>query len=367
MKILEIITFLGSGGAERFIVDLSNELSKNNDVYLMTLLDDTKDTEVRNFYKFDITSSVKYLNVGLPNGLSIRSQITVLKAINRVNPDVIHFHMIPTIKYSTLACILLSRKYKMYLTIHSDLHNGYDKGFAKILFKTLASSDRLKLVCLSEKNFKDFSSYYPNAEIKCITNGRASINPTVHFETVKTEIKSFRSTADSFLFMHIARFNKEKNQNLLINAFNELCQERKVDLLIIGSGFDSDEGTRLRLKANKDHIHFLGTRKNISDYILNADIFCLSSDYEGMPITLLEASLAGVPAVCTPVCGAVDIIQDGVNGFLSKSHNLEDYKDALKKALDNYDAIKANAMKMKENNPYTIAECARRYVDFFNK
>lgn len=367
MKILEIITFLGAGGAERFIVDLSNELSKSNDVYLMTLLDDTKNTKIRNFYRFDITSNVKYLNVGLPNGLSIHSQIAVLKAIHKVNPDIIHFHMIPTVKYSALACILLSHKYKIYMTIHNDLHNGYDRGFAKVLFKTLASSGRLKLVCLSSKNFRDFSSYYPKAKIKCITNGRSSITPTIHFETVKAEIKSFRSTADSFLFLHIARFNKQKNQNLLIDAFNTLCQERHVDLLIIGDGFNSDEGAPLRAKADTDHIHFLGIRKNISDYILNADIFCLSSDYEGMPITLLEASLAGVPAVCTPVCGAVDIIKNGVNGFLSKSHNLEDYKEALKKAIDNYGTIKANAMKMKENNPYTIGECARKYMDFFKE
>lgn len=367
MRILEIITYLGSGGAERFIVDLSNELSKGNDVYLMTLLDDTKDVKVRNFYKPDIGSNVKYLNVGLPNGLSIHSQTAVLKAINRVNPDVIHFHMIPTLKYSALACMLLSGKYRMYLTIHSDLHNGYDIGFAKILFNTLASSGRMKLICISEKNFKDFSFYYPKAEIKCITNGRSPINPTENFVSVRAEMNSFRSTADSFLFLHIARFNRQKNQNLLIDAFNKLCRTLNADLLVIGDGFDSEEGTWLRSKADKDHIHFLGTRKNISDYILSADIFCLSSDYEGMPITLLEASLAGVPAVCTPVCGAVDIIKDGVNGFLSRSHNQKDYMEALKKSMDNYDTIKSNAMKMREHNPYTIEECARKYMAFFNE
>lgn len=86
-----------------------------------------------------------------------------------------------------------------------------------------------------------------------------------------------------------------------------------------------------------------------------------------MPITLLEASLAGLPAVSTPVCGAVDLIKDGVNGFLSKSHSLEDYKNALIKAIDNYDSIKANAMSMKDNSPYTIAECARKYVEYFNE
>ena len=53
--------------------------------------------------------------------------------------------------------------------------------------------------------------------------------------------------------------------------------------------------------------------------------------------------------------------------FLSKSHSLEDYKNALIKAIDNYDSIKENAMSMKDNSPYTIAGCARKYVEYFNE
>ena len=65
MKILQITIFLAPGGAERFVVDLSNELSKNNDVTLMTLKDDSVDSKNRNFYKCDLSSRVKYLNLGL--------------------------------------------------------------------------------------------------------------------------------------------------------------------------------------------------------------------------------------------------------------------------------------------------------------
>lgn len=49
MKIVELITFLAGGGAERFVVDLSNQLAKENETYLVTILDDKKETEVRNF------------------------------------------------------------------------------------------------------------------------------------------------------------------------------------------------------------------------------------------------------------------------------------------------------------------------------
>lgn len=367
MKIIEVITFLGSGGAERFMVDLSNELSKENEVFLFTILDDKKDVEVRNFYRFAIDSKVHYINLGLPNGLSFRSQTAVIKAINRIKPDVIHFHMIPTVKYCAMACALLSFKYKMYLTIHNDLHNGYDKGFAKAIFKTLSYLKRLKLVCLSGKNYNDFSSYYPHAQIKCIVNGRSPIIPTNQFDLVKNEVLSYRTNSESIVFLHIARCNKQKNQHLLIDAFNQLCIDYNIDLVVIGDGFDSKEGKELVSKSNREHIRFLGTRKNISDYILNADIFCLSSDYEGMPITLLEASLAGMPAVCTPVCGAVDLIKNGVNGYLSKDHSLKEYKAALIKAIENFDCIKSNAMKMKDNSPYTISECAKKYIEYFNE
>ena len=169
------------------------------------------------------------------------------------------------------------------------------------------------------------------------------------------------------LFLHVARFNPVKNQNLLIDSFNQLIKEGEdVNLVIIGDGFDSEDGLALQRKAD-ERIHFIGTRKNVADYMLNTDIFCLSSDYEGMPITLLEASLAGVPAVSTPVCGAVDLIQDGINGFLSRSHSLEDYKSAVIKAIENFDGIKANATRMKDSCPYTIAECAKKYLDYFKE
>ena len=64
MKIVELITFLAGGGAERFVVDLSNQLAKENETYLVTILDDKKETEVRNFFRSEISDSVHYVNLG---------------------------------------------------------------------------------------------------------------------------------------------------------------------------------------------------------------------------------------------------------------------------------------------------------------
>ena len=74
----------------------------------------------------------------------------------------------------------------------------------------------------------------------------------------------------------------------------------------------------------------------------------------------------GVHAVSTPVCGAVDLIQNGVNGYLSKDHSLEEYKTIIK-AVEDYHSLKSNAMIMKDNSPYTIAECAKKYMEYFKE
>lgn len=367
MKIVEVITFLASGGAERFLVDLSNELSKGNEVYILTILDDKKHPEIRNFYRFAIDSRVHYINLGLPNGLSYSNQVAVKKAIEEIAPDIVHLHLACTLNYCAWATLSLAWKCKIYFTIHNDLHNGYDRGFLKLICNTLGRLGKFRLACLSNKNYADCKAFYQHIPIRCIVNGRAPIEPTDCYSEVAKEMNSYRHSEDSKLFVHIARFHPDKNQSLLVESFNELINEgANVDLVVIGANYDCEDGIKLQQKANK-RIHFIGTHKNISDYILNADIFCLSSNYEGMPITLLEASLAGVPAVSTPVCGAVDLIQNGVNGYLSKDHSLEEYKKTIIKAVEDYDSLKSNAMIMKDNSPYTIAECAKKYMEYFKE
>lgn len=366
MKIVEMTFSLWSGGAERFTVDLCNELSKSNDVTLITLKDDKIDTERRCFYKFDLSERVNYLNLGLGQGFSLESETKIYTTLRKLNPNIVHLNGGNLPKFCALAMLLLCHKMKFIQTIHNDLKNGYDKGFNKHLYKTVGNSKRFSCVALSEKNYLDFKKYYPNLNIECIVNGRAALKKTDKFESVKRELGGFRKDAQTKLFLHVARFHSQKNQGLLIAAFNKICTSHNVSLVIIGNGFDTPKGQELKNKAC-DKIHFLGTRKNVADYFLNSDIFTLSSIFEGMPISLIEASLAGLPCVSTPVCGAVDLIVDGVNGKLSSDFSEESYIAALEYSLLHFDELKRNAEEMKKKSPYTMEECAKKYLQVFER
>ena len=366
MKILQIIFSLSSGGAERFVVDLSNELSKTNDVTLMTLKDDTVDAESRNFYKFDLSPRVHYLNLGLEDGaLHPSYPWKIYKAIKAISPEIVHFHLIKMLQYCYLAVRMLGGRMTFVETIHNDLYSaGYTSRFRRLAYHTLLKKGLLRYAALSDTNFRQVRKEYPKAKSACIYNGRAPMVPTALYDKVKEEIDSYKGNADTKVILHVARCAPQKNQQLLIRSFNAIRNAgRNAVLLIIGANYDSVLGKELR-KLACPGIHFLGTRKNIADYMLLSDIFALSSSFEGMPITLLEAMLSGSPMVSTPVTGAVDVV-DGKNGVLSKDFTQESYVAALNKVLNNYDFYKANAMKGKDNSPYTIKHCAEQYMEFY--
>lgn len=367
MKILELVFDLRSGGAERFAVDLSNELSKTHDVTIVALKDDSVEPEQSLFYKCDLSDRVAYKNLGLHKGYSPRVGWRIYKAIKAENADVVHLHGFGMPLYCYVAILLLHRKTRFYQTIHADINYGYTKFIYRCLMRTIGNSHKMGFVALSETNYRDMMKFYPKIKSACITNGRAPIAPSEKFEEVKTEMASYKNNPNSLVYIHVARCNPVKNQTMLVEAFSKFIETgHDADLVIIGGGFDSELGESIKSKAG-NRIHFIGMRKNVGDYLLNADVFCLSSTFEGMPITILEAILAGIPVVSTPVCGAIDVIQNRKNGILSEDLSLDNYLVALDYSYSHLHELKEEAVRMKDDSPYTIAKCAEKYLEFFNR
>ena len=103
-----------------------------------------------------------------------------------------------------------------------------------------------------------------------------------------------------------------------------------------GTGGDDDIEYKRKLidyinNNNIDEkISFTGLVKNVTEYLNKADIFALPSEYEGMPLALMEAMAAGLPAIGYKSCPAVnELIIDGYNGFLCED-GTDDFADKLK-------------------------------------
>ena len=107
--------------------------------------------------------------------------------------------------------------------------------------------------------------------------------------------------------------------------------------------------------------------KNIPDYLNHADAFCLTSLFEGLPITLIEAMACGCIPVCTPVSGVIDIIRDGETGFISRDFTTDAFKETVERFLENgRDAMKQDLKKLFTNR-FSMEICAANYADLYRK
>lgn len=329
MKILHLIYNLSSGGAERFVVDLANRQLVMGHKVIVCMIRPVN--ELSGFNRQFLNPGVKYVSLGIESRISWAKIQAVKEFVLSQGVDVLHCHhnVIPYL-VSLLFC---NRRPYIVHTIHSAAERANANTLERFFCRWLYKQKRVVPVTISHASYESFVSVY-GIDADCIFNGRESQTPSPMYDEVQTFIKGLKKDNSTRVFVHVGRCHPIKNQQVLIDAFNELDNEG-IDyvLLIIGAAFDSELGGSLKAAAGK-RIYFLGEKNNVSDYLLNADAFCLTSKSEGLSISLLEAMDCGATPICTPVGGTPDVVVDGQSGYLSKDLTVNAYIQALRRYLD---------------------------------
>lgn len=126
----------------------------------------------------------------------------------------------------------------------------------------------------------------------------------------------------------VARFAPQKNQALLLRAVAGMdCPLR---ILFVGDGPTEpalqDEACQLGIQ---DRVHFLGSRTDVAEILAYAHIFALPSNWEGFPLSILEAMRAGLPVIASDVGGVAEAVNDGSTGFLVRPDDLDTFRARL--------------------------------------
>ncbi|MEJ1222845.1 glycosyltransferase family 4 protein [Sediminicola sp. 1XM1-17] len=363
MKILKVSYSLTSGGAERLVVDLCNELILKHEVHLLTILDDEEGDN--RFYKEFLSEKVKYHCANEKKGFSITKIYRLNKIINQIAPDIVHFHGAGIILYF-IPIILLNRRFKYLETLHNAADRIYTRKNYSYILKPIIRMNLVQMITISDVNKLSLERQLNVTNSTLIYNGRSLPTCSAHFKDVKIEVDGYKNNENDMVFIHIGRCSPQKNQKMLISVFNNL-QSRKINciLLIIGANFDSKLGIEIKQMANPN-IHFLGIKPNVIDYMLCSNAFCLSSIYEGMPISLIEAFACETVAICTPTSGAKDLIQDGKTGFISDSFSENSYLQAVQRFINNK-PIDKKLLKEIYSNVFSIEKCAQLHEELYMK
>ena len=148
------------------------------------------------------------------------------------------------------------------------------------------------------------------------------------------------------------RLMKQKNQKMMLNAFADVVKlYPEYKLIIYGEGPCREELEQQiqRLKVS-ENVLLPGNTTELYDKIKNAEIFVLSSDYEGMPNALIEAMCLGLPVISTKVSGATDLIRHGENGLLVELDDRTGFKEAMIELLEDKEKTNKIAQNATELN-----------------
>ncbi len=361
MKIMHILPSLYTGGAEKFCIDICNELSKNNnnEIYLCSL---EKLNEQQRIMFDKIGENVHFLSMN-KEGKHPTLILDIMKMLRDVKPDITHTHLRAQI-YAALGLIV--NKIPNIHTVHSLAEKETTFGKRQI-YKVLYKFFDFTPVSISQEVLKSVQEEYGAKFDIAIDNGVQKLTKTDKFDDTKAYIDSLKQTEKSKIFVNIGRVYPVKNQKLLIEAFDKLLDEGiEAHLLIIGSRniVPAYAKESEKLIRHQENIHFLDEKSNVADYLLLADAFCLSSQHEGMPMTILEAMSIGLPTIATPVGGIPDIISDGENGFIAKDLSVDGFYQAMKRFLDSAELDKERIVERFDKN-YSIANTAKKYYHLY--
>jgi glycosyltransferase involved in cell wall biosynthesis len=168
---------------------------------------------------------------------------------------------------------------------------------------------------------------------------------------MRAEVRDELGLTDEFLWCAAGRLEPVKDYPTMLKAFAGLPETAR--LLVAGSG--PQEMALRRLADNvgiAQRVRWLGFEPDVRRWLQAADGFVLSSLWEGLPVSLLEAGACGLPSVATAVAGSREVIADGETGYLAQSQDVESLRRSM-----------ARLMHMRPESRRAMGMDARRRVE----
>jgi glycosyltransferase involved in cell wall biosynthesis len=301
IRVLEVIPTLKRAGAENMVASLVNGLDPNRfETGVVSLYDP---------FPGGLDPGVRVWYLGKRRGLDVRMVPRLASVFREFRPDVVHTHSY-VLRY-TLPAAWRVRPRAMVHTIHNLAEQEADR-LGRVI-QGFAFRHGVAPVAVAAEVARSFRAVYGREPAATIPNG---IDTTTFFlpEARAAWRSAHGFSAADMLIVSVARLEPQKNPLLLIEAFARACAGH----LLMAGGGSLLEAARQRVTqlGIAGRVHFLGVRSDVPELLSACDIFALSSDWEGNPLSVMEAMAAGLPVVATSVGGVPELLDDGAAGVL---------------------------------------------------
>jgi glycosyltransferase involved in cell wall biosynthesis len=331
LNVLHIIPAPIAGGAEVFVKDMVINSLKHNISPSILFISSAGDVNRSEQYQTEFISELNHYNIPyciLPNGARrnlFKGLKTYLNFKNKINPSIVHAHLLSGVIYSKI----LSFKLPLVYTHHNSVisTNGW-------VFKAcMRMTDQLigiSRVCAT--NLEKYSGNNKKAIVIYNSVDKNRITPKVDIHSKNKHLIEF---------LAVGSISVQKNYPLMLESFLLVKREHgvKFKLKIAGEG-DPVLLEKLKLfvfeNSLSENVEFLGNRNDIPQLMNKADLFVMSSAWEGLPISLLEAQCTGLPAIVTDVGGCKEVLDITNGGVIVEADNPQEFSGVLVSLIKNH-------------------------------
>jgi sugar transferase (PEP-CTERM/EpsH1 system associated) len=317
--VVHLVVSFDCGGLEKVICNLVNESTQCKHVIISAM----NNLEMAS----QIPSNVEIYTLNKKPGKDLMCHFRLHKLLLKIKPHVLHTYNFSTIEYHWIAKL-------SSIKVHVHAEHGYGgdhpQGLSKIknTFRRITSSLLTNYVVVSQdlKNWAVDHVKMSNEDVEIVFNG-------VEVPESCGQLSERRFTRNTpFELVTIGRLAEVKNQAMLIQAIEKIQKEQPdihINLSIVGDGpMRPSLSAMIERLPSPCAVTLHGIQYNIQSFLDYADGFVLSSLYEAMPMTVLEAMAACRPVICPLVGGVSDFISTK-EAILPKGNDL----DALTKAI----------------------------------
>ncbi len=368
IKIVFLVAGLGFGGSEKQFYLLMKNINKEIfDCNVVVF------TPSQNYFSAQLEKMGINL-ISVPNSCENiwKKAFFIFSTLRKIKPEIIHswnFYLNPYAGF-------LGRISGVKFRLGSFRTSFQPEVLNKLPFKIIKKSNKSlsKIVVNSETALYDMKSHSKilSSRVHFIPN--CLEKATVKKREKRIELSQFNIEDKDIVIGMIGNLRWEKNYELFIKAMSIVISGNENIKAVIAGQPVADEPElpqklrelvhQLNLKKN---IKFLGFCDDVPLLMERLNIFCLTSSHEGSPNVILEALSAGCPIVASKIGGVPEIIQDGKNGLLFESGDVNACAEAIKKALENpsfAEEMINNGKKMVKNK-YSCEKTAQQYEELY--
>lgn len=297
------------GGVHTHIIDLCLALrSKGNDVIVLA----GASISGIFFNKLDELcipyAVVPSLHSSLNAYHDIKALISLIKLFQELKPKYVCIHSSKAGILGRLACSYL--KIPCIFTVHGWSFYVKTSLPLRFLYFILEFSLQFipqRIILVSHSDYSSFSSYFLNKKKVCIIYNSSNLSYAFARRNLNGSVK----------LLSVARFDRQKDHMTLLTALSLLPRDLDWQISLVGDGPLLSPMKNLTASYSLTHnVHFIGFSGSPSDFYASSDIFILSSNWEGLPITIIEALSTSLPIIASDVGGCKELVLNGYNGFL---------------------------------------------------